>query len=74
MRSLVAALLLVGVTRLPAQIPVDTVAHRQQRMLDSLARVIRSMESRIDSLAPSGSALPPAPERLLPQGAIKWRK
>jgi hypothetical protein len=35
---------------LPAQVP-DTLARRQQRTVDSLAAVVRSLEARLDSLA-----------------------
>jgi len=60
MRRFIAVLLLAGVMRLPAQAPIDTAARRQQRTLDSLVRVIRSMESRLDSLAPGATGLPAA--------------
>ncbi len=39
-----------------AQVPADSAARRQQRTLDSLAAVIRSLQSRVDSLARARAA------------------
>lgn len=48
--TFVAAAFLWG-SGLMAQAPSDSTARRQQRTLDSLARVIRGLQARIDSLA-----------------------
>lgn len=48
--ALAATTLLWG-AGLAAQTPADSVARRQQRTLDSLAAVVRALQSRLDSLA-----------------------
>ncbi len=47
--ALAAALLTCG-AGLPAQTPADSAARRQQRTLDSLTAVLRSVQARVDSL------------------------
>jgi len=62
MRTLLLAVMLAlaGATISAAQRPdstrADSAARRQQRTLDSLAAVLRSMQARMDSLAPGGRA------------------
>lgn len=52
----------IGTTTLAAQTPADSTLRRQQRTLDSLIAVIRSLQQRIDSLtrgrAPGDTAVP----------------
>jgi hypothetical protein len=44
-----------------AQTPADTAARRQQRTLDSLTAVIRSLQARMDSIASARAGEPMAP-------------
>ena len=58
-----AALVMVAAalwhTNLSAQVPQDSVLRRQQRTIDSLAAVMRTMQARLDSL---GKAPAPVPD------------
>lgn len=45
---------LVWVSTMAAQAPSDSTARRQQRTLDSLAAVLRTLQARIDSLVRAG--------------------
>ncbi len=62
--ALAAAAILSATTAAAQNTPADSALRRQQRTLDSLAAVIRSMHARIDSLTRARPAGDPADDEL----------
>lgn len=62
--ALAAAAILFATAAAAQQTPADSALRRQQRTLDSLAAVIRSMHARIDSLTRARPAGAPADDEL----------